>query len=115
MTEGDQQLDNFSDDEDFHATVGVSSRRRKTSLASSAKVVPDDGGIMRAYRQIPDDTYKMLILDDDVPMFRDVLERGRAYPVFLGLLSLAAAKDCRILDPSDLDHPRSVLLIFYTI
>ena len=65
---------------------------------------------MRAYNQIPDDTYKMFVYVDGVPMPSDILGPGRAYPVFIGLLSLAAAKDCRILDTSDLDHPRSGLL-----
>jgi len=108
---GDEALDEFSDDDnDFDATAagGASIKRRKTpNLTTTATVADDDGGIMRAYKNIPDtSTYQMYILDEDVEMPSDILGPSRAYPVFIGLLSLAAALDCRILDPSDLDHPR---------
>jgi len=64
---------------------------------------------MRAYKNIPDNTFKMSILFDDVQMPSDILGPGRASLScihWLTVLSLAEKKECRILDPSDLDYPR---------
>ena len=109
--EGDQVEDNFSDDDEvFDATARVSStRRRRTSLTSAN--VDVDVGIMRAYSNIPSEDFKLIIYDDSVAMPSFIVGPTRAYPVFIGLLSLAAAKDCRILEASDLDHPRSCQLL----
>ena len=110
MTDDKPVSDEFSDDETFDATAGVSSKRlRMSSKKSASALVPNDGGIMRAYHYPWDNRVSLEVLDDDVQFPIRILGPARAYPVFIGLLSLAAAKECRILNSSDLEHPRFCL------
>ena len=106
MFQRKDDADEFSDD-DFETTI-VTSKQKSQSMPrtqATSITIPYNGGILRHYIQF-NDQIGFEVLADDVAFPSELLRPDRALPVFVGLLSLAAARDCRILSSTDLKYPR---------
>ena len=102
-------MDNLSDDE-FQVsscTIGARAARKRAPETSTAVASVDIDATCIWRNMIP---LGYPQIEDDGRFDKRICRPHRSLPVFVGLLSLAAAPSCRILSPTDLEHARFIVL-----
>ena len=101
--------DNLSDD-GFQVSslpIGARAARKRAPERSTAAVASVDIGTS-IWRYMNPNGFPFT--EDDSRFEKRICRPPRSLPVFVGLLSLAAAPSCRILSPTDLEHARFIVL-----
>ena len=105
----EKTVDNLSDDEFQVSSCAIGGRaaRKRAPERPTAVASVDIDATCIWRNMVPLGTPQ---IEEDSRFDKRICRPHRSLPVFVGLLSLAAAPSCRILSPTDLEHARFIVL-----